>query len=212
MRGHSRSSRGLTLVELLVSMVIMGFVMTLVAQAVFQVGHIVRVADESVIRLGERWRAGWSLLPIMNNLVAPVEAGDRPLVGTAVRFEGHSTVSLWGDDTGVHPVVFALRPDGQKGTEMVYESVGGRTGVGDRGQVLARWPGRIELRYQATRGTEEIQWPPLTRTVLDGVLLPESIRLIDVGSGAMVMAFQVPAPAERQLPPGLDPFGTRVGN
>ena len=37
-----RRRHGLTLVELLVSLTIMGFVMTLVSQAVYQTGQIVR--------------------------------------------------------------------------------------------------------------------------------------------------------------------------
>lgn len=201
----------MTLVELLVSMVIMGFVMTLVSQAVFQVGHIVRVADESVIRLGERWRGAWSLLSVMSNLVAPVEAGESPFLATAERFEAYSTVPLFGGGAGVHALSLLLRPDGGGGTEMVYQSGDSLLASGSPAAVLARFPGRVEFRFRTARGAEESQWPPLTRKGLDEILLPESVRLVEVGSGAVLMAYQVAASAERQLPPGLDPFSASAG-
>lgn len=202
MRRPLHRNRGLTLVELLVSMAILGFVMTLVSQAVFQVGHIVRVADESVIRLGERWKAGWALGPVMSNLVAPLEGGDRPLTGSAVRLEGYSSASLRGDDLGVHPVVLLLRRGRQGGTEMLYQV----NGLALEQTVVARWPDRIEFRYRSVRGVETDQWPPWTRSERDAVLLPEAVQLVNPRSGEVAMAFGVPAPAERQLPSGINPF------
>lgn len=200
-----RRPRGLTLVELLVSMVILSLVMTLVAQAVYQVGQIVRVADESVIRIGERWRSGWSAQPVLLNLTAPREAGDRPLDGSPTKITGYTTQPPDGSDQGVQAFTLALQRDGSSSTTLTYAAVS--TSAAASPQTVARWPGRLEFRYQGPNGQRTEQWPPWTRPARDTALLPNAVLLVEADSGAVVLAFEVPGAGQRQAAEGVNPFG-----
>lgn len=196
---------GLTLVELLVSMVILSLVMTLVAQAVYQVGQIVRVADESVIRIGERWRAGWSAQPVLTNLAAPREAGDRPFEGSPTQISGFTTLPPDGSDQGIQAFTLTLIRESSTLTTLIYAATAGSTDV--PAKAIARWPARMEFRYRGANGLQTEQWPPWTRPGRDAALLPSAILLLDADSGLVQLALEVPAAGQRQPTEGVNPFG-----
>lgn len=197
--------RGLTLIELLVSLTIMAFVMTLVSQAVFQVGQIVRVADESVVHLAARWSRGWAASTLLANLAAPREGKLAPMTGSTTELAGYSTAPVDAPDAGVQPFGLRLRDDASgNGSELLY--LPARPAA--QPIVIAHWPVRVEFRYRAADGLRSDRWPTWTRSGRDTVLLPAAVELTESTDGALVMAFAVPAAGARQAEEGSNPFGS----
>lgn len=199
-----RRRHGLTLVELLVSLTIMGFVMTLVSQAVYQTGQIVRVADESVVHLAARWSRGWAVTALVANLAAPREGKLLPMTGSSAKLNGYSTAPVDAPDSGVQPFSLQLRGDDAGGSELVY--VPARPGA--QPIIVAHWTSPVEFRYRAADGQRSDRWPTWTRSGRDTVLLPTAIELTEAGGNVLVMAFEVPAAGARQAEESSGPFRT----
>jgi hypothetical protein len=200
-----------TLVELLVSMMILAAVMGLVGQAVSQVERIVRVADESQQMLSERWGAGWSLQLMFANLVAPREGGGTPFRGGANRIEGYATSALLDSGGGVRRFELILRPAySREGyTEMLYSELdpSGRE-FGD-GQVVAMFPGRVGFDFRDRRAQWRNQWPsPGNATEgAQAERLPSAVRVAGIEGKELFISYPVLASGSLQRLPSGSPFG-----
>lgn len=208
----ARASRGLTLVELLVAMVIFALVMTLVSQAVSQVVHVVRVADEASQALGGRWARGSAISMALANLVAPVESGERPFVGRPDGIEAMSSQPLGQEDAGVGPVVLRLRTDEGRVGASVMEARLDPTGRGANvWRIIGHFDGRAEFAFRTRAGDWIAQWPPLTaRPTSWPEVMPSAMIVRDAGSGRLLMAYPVMASEKVQQPPMTMPFGQSV--
>ena len=189
-RRHSMGREaGLTLVEMLVAMVILGFVMALVSEVVYQVSQVARAADAVSRGSATRWATGWSVNGLFANLLAPEEAGDDPvLVGTTRRISGYTAQPLDGSDRGIQPFELELRadPNGSKATELVsVGSLGARTS--SVAAVVAQFPGRAEFMFLDHAGISQSAWPPLARSDQAVEALPEAVIVRDPDSGRLMM-------------------------
>ena len=178
--------RGVTLVEMLVSMVILGFVLALVAQAMHQVSQLVRAADATTRAMARSWSAGWTLLPALSNLVIPGEEGAAAFEGRPERLRGFTTQPLTGDDFGVQELRLTLRTDRGDGstTEVLTTPTDARTGAA-AGETVARLSGRVEFAYVDRTGALSKIWPPETSDTAGAPVpvLPAAIVLRDTISG-----------------------------
>jgi prepilin-type N-terminal cleavage/methylation domain-containing protein len=204
------AQRGLTLVELLVSMVILGFIMTLVSQAVSQVTHIVRVADDASRQLGGRWSQGWSLNLSLSNLVAPIEGRATPFRGGPLSIEGYTSLPFLGDESGVAFFELLLQPapplaDRRLASHMT--NVLARGSKESRAEPVAVLEGRVEFQFRTRRGQWVANWPPPLETASTPDLLPAAIMLRDADSGRLLMVYSIPASESFQAPPQVSPFG-----
>lgn len=161
---RARHQSGLTLVELLVSMLILGFVLTLVSQAVFQVSQITRTAQNATADLTGRWAGGWTVGPLLANLVAPSEAlAGKAFEGSPNRLSGFTTLPPDGSQTGVKPFTLELvtSPDGNTTTAMrATPSAAGTDRPGS--DTVANFAGRAEFAYLDASGQLQAQWPPVS--------------------------------------------------
>lgn len=184
-----RHQQGLTLVEMLVAMVILGFVMTLVAEVVFQVSQVARAADSVTRGSSARWGSGWSANTLFANLLAPEESGDDPvLTGSSRRVVGFSSQPLDGSDRGIEQFEIELRPaaDNSRSTEMVARAGPRRRDPGEPG-VIAIYPGRAEFSFVDLSGQVQATWPPLARNEKNIESLPQAIVVRDADSGNLLM-------------------------
>ena len=86
--GKTRQT-GLTLIELLISLVILGFVVTIMSGAFFQVGQVVRIAENVNGQFQPQWVRLNALKDIVANLVLP-ENIEHPFTGDSASFESYS--------------------------------------------------------------------------------------------------------------------------
>ena len=205
---HPRALQaGLTLVELLVSMVILGFVMTLVSEAVFQVAQIARAADATTRGLSARWGAGWSASGLFANLLAPEEPADKPpMVGSPTQVTGYTAQPMNGGDTGIEPFELQLSPasstrPGELPTTELTVITPGDNRRSSSSQVVASFPGRAEFAYIDRSGTTLPVWPPLTRNEAAPEDLPRVVMVRDAASGQVLMWYGFQGETIRQTAP-----------
>lgn len=197
----SSRQRGLTLVELLVAIVILGFVMTLVSETVFQVSQVARAAQTATATLSRQWASGWSVQALFANLVAPAEPAERsPMEGTATRLTGYSTSAL-GDTPGVAPFELELR-DGEEGssaTVMVWRDPADERS--DRVEVVAGFDARVEFAYVDAAGQVSAVWPPTTRRADDEEDLPRAVIVRERDGGRALRWYPFLGEPARQKKP-----------
>lgn len=200
----AQAQRGLTLVELLVSMVILGFVMLLVSETVKQVAQVARAADDTTRGFSERWASGWSASGLFANLVVPPEAGEQAAFkGDPTRVEGYTAQPLSGSESGMEPFSLELRAsdDGRR-TELTAPA-GTRDGSGANAAV-ARFPGRAEFAFIDRQGRTQATWPPFTRTGETPEELPRVVLIREASTNNVLMWFDFPGEHIRQRnTPGL---------
>ncbi|GAP33866.1 hypothetical protein ISF6_1121 [Piscinibacter sakaiensis] len=156
-----RGQQGLTLVELLVSMLIMGFVLTLVSQAIYQVSQVTRSAQDVSAAMARQWSGGWAASPVFANLVAPPEAPEgRAFEGSEDRIAGYTALPVDGGDRGLQAFVMELRDaaDGATGSELRATTLS-PTGVPGPTTVIARFAARAGFAYADAAGRLSAQWP-----------------------------------------------------
>lgn len=206
---RARSQRGLTLVELLVSMLILGFVLTLVSQAVFQVSQITRTAQNATAELTGRWAGGWTVGPLLSNLVAPSEAPlGKAFEGSATRMAGYTTLPLDGSQTGVKAFTLELVPSFEGDTVTALRATPS-SATSDRpgSDTVASFVGRTEFAYLDAGGQLQAQWPPLTVTATrDPDELPKAVVVRRPLGGEVLMWYPFQGDTRRPAPQSM-PFG-----
>ena len=205
-RRAARQQHGFTLVELLVALVILGFVMTLVSEAIFQVSQITRVADATTRGLTSRWGAGWSASGLFANLAVPEESKAPSMEGSSSRVAGFTTLPLDGSTTGVHRFELELRPaaDRSTSTELVARTRTNSSVSGDA-SVVALFPARAEFAFVDRAGKTLPGWPGVTRKEIDAEELTRAVVVREVGSGNVLMWYPFLGETAR-LPPRGKPF------
>lgn len=211
---RGRPQRGLTLVELLVALILLGFIMTLVAEVVTQVSQVARAADAVTRGSSTRWGTGWSAGPLFANLLVPEEVdASAVLTGSTSRITGYSSRPLDGSELGIQRFDLELRPappgarDRLGGTELRMRSAFGMPDQKD-GAVVAVYPGRAEFAFVDVSGQLHPMWPLLTRRDSDGPVIPQAIVVKDADSGTWLMWYGFEGETEKARP-SLDFFGSK---
>ncbi len=177
---RSGRQRGLTLMELLVSMAILSLVMALVAQAVSQTALVARAAQDSAQELHSSWNKGWVLRDLFSNLAAAPEGGDEPLKGAADRISGLSLASISGTAQGVQAFRLRLERDRQSQQTLLIDELWAPTGGGEpRPAVIARFDKPVEFAFQDAAGRLHDEWPTAAFDPKDvhAAVLPRAIVL-----------------------------------
>ncbi len=159
-RASARGQRGLTLLELLVTLVIAAAAVTILGQAVWQVYRIESLlADERVRGQTALLRAEW-----VRHALAGLRAGDSGdagrLRGGERELSGMTSNPIGTSMTGFGPLALRLRFNPASGDTVLEHVTSGRT-LGETVQPLLQWPGdRGRFVYLKIDGGEERQWPP----------------------------------------------------
>lgn len=200
-RADVRRQRGLTLVELLVSLLIMGFVLTLVSQAIYQVAQVARSAQEVGEDLAGRWAGGWAAAPVIANLVAPIESPvGEAFVGSPARLAGYSTQPPFGTDSGVRRFALELRlGDDARSSELVASEPGEFGRAVDQA-VIARFDARAEFGYRDASGTLSPVWPAVTVRGGETPELPAAVLVLERGTQRILAMYGFQGEAMRPQP------------
>lgn len=205
------NQRGVTLVELLVSMLILAAVMGLVSQAVSQVERIVRVADASQQALAERWGGGWALQLLFANVVAPREGAASAFKGESMRLQGYTTAAVLDSEEAVRQFELKLNvgPTTDGASQLLYSEIDTAGRVRGVPQVVASFSGRVAFEYRDRDGIWRAQWPS-TIGMPAGTpaeRLPSAVRVSGVDEKRLFISYPVLASGSFQRGDASSPFG-----
>ncbi len=148
-------SRGFTLLEMLVVLIIVGLAAGLLFEGSAQVmGMQSRLEGQLVQLRGTSMRADW-LRQLVEGLQPDYQDGKNIFKGSARGFSGLSTNPLSGDYAGLEPFALVLAFD------QAHGGVALRYGDSPDAPVLMSWQaGRAVLRYWDNQGVAHEDWPP----------------------------------------------------
>lgn len=184
-RSHQQ---GLTLIELLVTMVILGFVVATLSGALTQISQMLRISSEQTNGFLGRWTQSRALFDIVANMV-PDPTQDEPFKGTPTRIE---LVSLSAPDAPLgqpRRLGLTLSPvkDQTRQTQIDISDLDldANAAAQARPQWLASFAGRLEFRYLDKQQKEHSQWP--VNNGQQTQQLPSAIVLRDTDQPATVI-------------------------
>lgn len=178
MRQH-RHQRGLTLIELLVTVVILSFTVALMSGAFGQIAQMLRVSTEHSNGFLGRWNQSRALYDMVANMVIDPTLA-KPFTGQYQQLDMVTLALPDGPPGAARPARLQLKPtaDTDNSTDLQLESQADRSN--QPALRLARLPGRLEFRYTDHRGQEHAQWPP--EGVSEYRPMPSAVLLRDSNS------------------------------
>lgn len=196
-----RRQRGLTLIELLLTVVIFSLVIAIFSQALFQVALFSQAATRVAAGWQQRWSTGFALDDQFAALSLLVVPGEERAVGNASEFTVWWS-ELSGDRAGLPVRVrLSLRPGPRDSLPMgrgAEDAGNGRAAAatpwllfasdGQGNEVArARWSGAVMFRYQNSAGDVMPTWPAPTAPASDVRFesLPRGVQIVDA-NGALV--------------------------
>jgi general secretion pathway protein J len=174
--------QGLTLIELLVTMVLLGFVVALMSGAFVQIAQMLRISSEHSNGFSERWTHSRAMQDIVANLV-PDPTQEIPLDGKASNLT-LTTLALPPHYSGIaQRARIELKSGaynaGEEATTILHiRAVTDTPLLQDKPAFeIARYKGRLIFVYLDSLGKEYSQWPPAGTTQVDK--LPSAVGLRD---------------------------------
>ncbi len=169
---------GLTLIELLVTVVILSFTVALMSGAFGQIAQMLRISTEHSNGFLGRWNQSRALHDMVANMVIDPNL-EQPFTGRPEQLD-MVTLAIPNGPPGVpRPARLLLKSaEGQEGTDLLLDASAPRGG--SAALRLTRFPGRLEFRYVDRQGEEHLQWPPLGLTA--NRPMPSGVVLRDVAN------------------------------
>ena len=178
----SKHQNGLTLIELLVTMVLLGFVVALMSGAFVQIAQMLRISSEHGNGFSGRWTQSRGMQDMVANML-PDPGYDVPLVGKSAEMT-LTTMALPPVASGVAQratlilKTSSFASDAETATALQltpFNEPKARTDVAPF--EVAKYKGRLFFVYLDASGVEYRQWPPAGATQTDK--LPSAIGLRD---------------------------------
>lgn len=203
--GSASYQRGLTLLELLVTMVIFSLVIGVFAQALHQISLVERRSSDIAKQWPRLWQQGFAVDDAYKTHQAVSRKGDFEASGDSRRFE-----ALWVVETGEYAgrsvrAELRLRPERELDPQRAASEswVLTRRWIEDPNlkltrlelgeTVQAKWPFAVRFRYLSATASPSENWPPL-RTRAGGRFVegtPRAIQLLSAdGSLAHMWLFR----------------------
>lgn len=151
--------RGVTLVELLVTVVILSFAVALMSGAFSQIAQMLRVSTEQSNGFLGRWNQSRAMFDMVGNMVIDPTL-EKPFLGQYDQLD-MVTLALPDGPPGVaRPARLRLKHanDDDKSTDLLLENPTAQGAIA--ATRLTRFAGQLEFRYVDHRGQEQAQWPP----------------------------------------------------
>lgn len=183
--GRAKREAGMTLLETLVTLVIVAMVAGLLSEGLFQIGRIEqRLGGAQLQAQVERLHIIW-VQQVLEGLMPGAKGKPERFRGSARELAGLSSQVPSSQALGPQPMRLSLRFSPDAGMTELQLSFG-LDGQSPREVVLAEWPGDSGvLRYQDPTGTWLTQWPPALERgtgALQPSALPQAIA-VDRGEG-----------------------------
>lgn len=174
-----RGAFGFTLMEVLVTLVLISMVAAILFEGLFQTGQIEhRMERNQAHAQSAALRDVWVQQALEGLLPGQAETPER-FVGTERELRGLSTLPLSFSELGPEQLSLSLRASNQAaGTELIYASLGPQPAdsAGKPPLVLRQWPqGKLRWRYLDDVGQWQDNWPPVSERHRT---LPRAIALL----------------------------------
>ena len=176
---QAHQQRGLTLIELLVTVVILSFTVALMSGAFGQIAQMLRVSTEHSNGFLSRWNQSRALYDMVGNMVIDPTL-EKPFSG---QYQQLDMVTLaFPDGSPGAPrqarVLLEPTPEIDNSTDLQLENPVDQSS--QPAMKLARLPGRLEFRFIDHRGQEHAQWPPTGMS--EHRSMPSAVLLKDTNS------------------------------
>lgn len=176
-----RHQRGLTLIELLVTVLIFSLVITVFSQAMFQVGQFERASARSAVGWQRQWDTGFGADDFFHGMTLPPEASQQPATGNYRQF------SAWwleqADSAAGRPVLVTLVIRKLESADQLTRADWGMflAAQGSAEILLARWGREVNFEFINTAGEVLSVWPSLTSTpqTVAYEALPRAVQVVD---------------------------------
>jgi general secretion pathway protein J len=175
------TQQGLTLIELLVTMVLLGFVVALMSGAFVQIGQMLRVSAEHGNGFSGRWTQSRTLQEMIANMV-PDPAIETPLVGLTTRMTFSTLATPLNANGTAQRISLELRTSSyvagtSPSTTLHLFEASIPSNQQNNPFELARYDGRLVFMYIDAQGKEHRQWP--AQGASTPYKLPKAIGLLD---------------------------------
>ena len=157
---------GLTLIELLVSLVILGFVVTIMSGAFSQMAQVVRIAENVNGNFQGQWVRLNALRDLVANLTLPKNI-EKPFSGNDTGFEAYTLAMPQRDWGQVTLATATLKPNTDGGTDLFVSAENVPP------LIVASWKMPVVMEYQTIQGATESVWPPMSGKAED--VLPRAV-------------------------------------
>jgi len=191
-------ARGFTLLETLVTLVVVAIITSLVAEGLFQIARIERsLQSEGAQPRLEALHTQW-VVTTLKGLIVPDPTQDPAFRGTPTEISGQSTLAPVMQANG--PTAFRLSLESTDGRSTLWLDVAAHGAEPASRAPLGTWPwADVRWVYQDQRGVAHAQWPPENPPADQPVEqeLPSLIRLETREGQRLLLAA---APANNYLP------------
>lgn len=182
--GRRALQHGLTLLELLLTVVIFSLVISVFSQAVFQISLFERASARSMGGWQKQWGTGYGLDDYFRAMVMAPEGKDPLVQGNASRLS-----AWWVEQAGALagrpvPVTLELRPLSESTLQArLATEPWGLFELKDRVApvMLARWDAAVQFEFVNAAGESQVTWPVLNTgaaSVADEAL-PAVVRVVN---------------------------------
>lgn len=176
--------RGLTLIELLVTVVILSFTVAIMSGAFGQIAQMLRISTEHSNGFLGRWNQSRALYDMVANMVIDPTL-EKPFTGQHQQLDMVTLAYPDGPTGTPRAARLLLKPavDTDNSTDLQLESPTERND--QPAMKLARLPGRLEFHFIDHRGQEHAQWPP--NGVSEHRPMPSAVLLKDTNSQRIIV-------------------------
>ena len=214
-----RAVRGLTLIELLLTLVIFSLVLGVFSQALFQVAQFERSFERNTMQWQKVWNTGFALEEVFDRLQLLPESRGAAVKGSELLFEATGVSNVAGQEGQAVRWVMLLKPSPAESTDPLappawglwlklqpLQELAGAGLLGTTEREVARWPSPVRFEYVNFAGAGYANWPPLNAglsgsaaasNALDAQWLPSAVRVVSQ-QGRLMYVWAVRAPAQRR--------------
>ena len=175
---------GLTLLELLLTVVIFSLVISVFSQAVFQISLFERASARSMSGWQQQWGTGYGLDDYFRGMVIAPEGKDPLVQGNASQFSG-----WWVEQAGANagrPVQVSLELRPMSTSTLQARVAAEPWGLfelkeGAEPAMLARWDAAVQFEFANAVGEPQATWPVLNTGVANVTdeALPAVVRVVN---------------------------------
>lgn len=175
-----KNEAGLTLIELLVTIVILSFVIVLISGSLTQISRIIETASTQNNGFLDRWNQVRAMHDIIANMVIdpqqeiPFSASEKSIT--------LSTTAPPDAPRGIPKVIHINLKQDQKSTALSFQNQSKK-----EEKLITVFPGQIQFKFIDHQGKEYSNWPP--KGTAQYREIPSSIILIDTRGSAEILKF-----------------------